>query len=392
MGGAIHNVYKGRQPVVIFAGSSPFTLEQELKGSRNEFIQWIQDVHDQRGIVRGYTNYTNEFRTGKNIKQVTHRALQFATSDPKGPVYLVGPREVMEEDVNPLPLDMSVWTPVNPCALPPSGVKDIVNSLLTAKHPLVVTSYLGKNPKAVNRLVELADRLAIAVHESCPSAMNFPASHPAHQGCQWNGGGQSPALAEADVVLVIDSDVPWIPKESKPMKGAKIFHLDVDPLKEQMPLFYIPAQNRYKTDAETALTQILEGLEGKQIDTEGVKKRLDYLNQRHQQRIQRLDKAEVIPSSGNISTPVLMGIFRKVIPKRSIFMIEVIISYDGKYLITGNYSVWILFRSLPLRSPWTSLRFWSRQSRLGSRSLYWRSSSSQRHEWGFGRDRSNRLR
>jgi len=121
LGGAIHNVYKGRQPVLIFAGSSPFTLEQELKGSRNEFIQWIQDVHDQRGIMRGYTNYTNEFRTGKNIKQVTLRALQFATSDPKGPVYLVGPREVMEEAVDPVPIDMSQWGPISPAALPPAG-------------------------------------------------------------------------------------------------------------------------------------------------------------------------------------------------------------------------------------------------------------------------------
>jgi acetolactate synthase-1/2/3 large subunit len=121
LGGAIHNVYKGRQPVLIFAGSSPFTLEQELKGSRNEFIQWIQDVHDQRGIMRGYTNYTNEFRTGKNIKQVTHRALQFANSDPKGPVYLVGPREVMEEEVEPLPLNMEEWGAINESALPPKG-------------------------------------------------------------------------------------------------------------------------------------------------------------------------------------------------------------------------------------------------------------------------------
>ena len=130
LGGAIHNVCKGRQPVLIFAGSSPFTLEQELKGSRNEFIQWIQDVHDQRGIMRGYTNYTNEFRTGKNIKQVTLRALQFATSDPKGPVYLVGPREVMEEEVEPLPLDMNVWGPVELGGLSPKDTSPLQSKLI----------------------------------------------------------------------------------------------------------------------------------------------------------------------------------------------------------------------------------------------------------------------
>ena len=78
-------------------------------------------MHDQRGILREYTNYTNEFRTGKNIKQVTHRALQFASSNPKGPVYLVGAREVMEEEVEPVPLDMALWGPLDPSALPSRG-------------------------------------------------------------------------------------------------------------------------------------------------------------------------------------------------------------------------------------------------------------------------------
>ncbi len=102
LAGAVHNVAKGRAPVLIFAGASPFTQEGELRGSRNEFIQWIQDVFDQRGLVRGYVKYENEIRTGRNVKQLVHRALQFAHSDPKGPVYLVGAREVMEEEMRPV--------------------------------------------------------------------------------------------------------------------------------------------------------------------------------------------------------------------------------------------------------------------------------------------------
>ncbi|WP_257391608.1 thiamine pyrophosphate-binding protein [Halalkalibacter krulwichiae] len=90
LGGAIHNAAKGRVPVLIFAGASPFTQEGELTGSRNEFIHWIQDVFDQRGIMRGYTKYNHEIRSGKNVKQLVHRAMQFAKSEPKGPVYLMG--------------------------------------------------------------------------------------------------------------------------------------------------------------------------------------------------------------------------------------------------------------------------------------------------------------
>src|SRR6516225_7465550 len=40
LAGAVHNAARGRVPVFIFAGLSPFTQEGELPGSRNEFIQW----------------------------------------------------------------------------------------------------------------------------------------------------------------------------------------------------------------------------------------------------------------------------------------------------------------------------------------------------------------
>ena len=39
-------------------------------------------------------------------------------------------------------------------------------------------------------------------------------------GAQWNLPQQNPVLAEADVVLVMDSDVPWIPAINRPSDGA----------------------------------------------------------------------------------------------------------------------------------------------------------------------------
>lgn len=86
----MHNASVGRAPVLIFAGISPFTMEGEMRGSRTEWIHWMQDVPDQKQIVAQYCRYTAEIKTGKNIKQMVNRALQFARSDPQGPVYLVG--------------------------------------------------------------------------------------------------------------------------------------------------------------------------------------------------------------------------------------------------------------------------------------------------------------
>jgi acetolactate synthase-1/2/3 large subunit len=114
LAGAIHNSAKGRVPVLILAGTSPATQEGELRGSRNEFIQWIQDVPDQRGLLRGYAVYDHEIRFGANAKQIVHRALQIAASDPKGPVYLVASREVLEAETTRVDVRPQHWRPVSP--------------------------------------------------------------------------------------------------------------------------------------------------------------------------------------------------------------------------------------------------------------------------------------
>ena len=82
LGGAMHNAARGRVPVLIFAGLSPVTQEGELPGTRSEFIQWLQDTPDQRGLVRGYVKHEHEIRTGRNVKQLVHRAVQIARSGP----------------------------------------------------------------------------------------------------------------------------------------------------------------------------------------------------------------------------------------------------------------------------------------------------------------------
>ncbi len=98
MAGAVHNADRGQVPVLIFAGSSPFTANGELRGSKNEFIMWIQgeslkgflgptprltadglfvaDVPDQPAIVRQYMRYTAQIQSGKNASKVILRALQ----------------------------------------------------------------------------------------------------------------------------------------------------------------------------------------------------------------------------------------------------------------------------------------------------------------------------
>lgn len=48
------------------------------------------------------------------------------------------------------------------------------------------------------------------MHENAPIFNKFPTTSFLHRKHQFNGRGQLPALAEADVVLVVNADVSWI--------------------------------------------------------------------------------------------------------------------------------------------------------------------------------------
>ncbi len=321
LGGALHNASKGRVPVLIFAGASPATQEGESVGSRNEFIHWIQDVFDQRGIVRGYMRYDNEIRTGKNVKQLVHRAMQFAYSDPKGPVYLMATREVLESEVEQVAIERGRWQPTSPCALPQEAVAGIAAALTGARRPLIVTSYVGRNHAAVEELVRLARITGAGVVESVPSCVNFPADNPAHQGVQWNEKRQNPALAEADVVLVIDSDVPWIPLINHPSESAQIIHIDVDPLKQQMPLWYIHAHQVLRADGATALRQVNAHLQTLEVDAAAVAARRDHYGTRHAQRLAELQRLEK-PRGDELTPEYLTACVRDAIGPDAVVMSE----------------------------------------------------------------------
>lgn len=51
------------------------------------------------------------------------------------------------------------------------------------------------------------------------------------------GMGKNEWLEEADCILILDSDIPWIPLHTRPKKDAQVFHIDVDPLKQNVNMF-----------------------------------------------------------------------------------------------------------------------------------------------------------
>ena len=327
LGAAVHNASTGRAPVLVFAGLSPFTLEGELRGSRTEYIHWVQDVPDQKQILAQYCRYAAELKTGRNVKQMVNRALQFSRSQPQGPVYLCGAREVMEEEIAPYGLRQGDWDPVVLGGLPDGAVRTIAEALAGAESPLLITGFAGRNHGIPPALVELADAVpGLRVLDTGGSDMCFPADHPAWLGLRF---GVAAEVETADVIVVLDCDVPWIQTQCSPHDDARVFHIDCDPLKQMMPLFYLQAQQRFRADSLTAVEQITARLRGDpalgaRLDGDEAARRRQDLQESYKGRIAAIDDKARPRDDGGFGTGYLCRTLRSTLPQDTIWAIEAV--------------------------------------------------------------------
>jgi acetolactate synthase-1/2/3 large subunit len=83
-----------------------------------------------------------------------------------------------------------------------------------------------------------------------------------------------------------------MPTVNKPPAHAKIYHIDVDPLKEGIPLWYIGASNVVRADSALALRQINRYLNTVQIDHAAMEKRRGHYQALHDARAAELSRCE----------------------------------------------------------------------------------------------------
>jgi acetolactate synthase-1/2/3 large subunit len=252
LGGSVHNAARSRVPAIIVAGLSPVSTHGERLGSRTEFIHYTQDTTRQHEIVSQYMKWCYEVRDAEMTDQVLLRGLQIAQTEPQGPIYLTGAREVWEETTLAPPQTLTNWRPSQQAGINPEDLANFDKALCAAKRPLIVTSYLGRQTESVKRLVELADQIGIAVCEVNPQYVNFPGDHPMHIGYRRNT-----LIDEADLIWMLDVDVPWIMSKVQPASATRIFHLDIDTLKASMGFWHFPAEQSWQADSLTVLNQLV---------------------------------------------------------------------------------------------------------------------------------------
>src|SRR6185503_1960339 len=263
---ALMNAARDNVPLLLMAGRTPLTQDGHI-ASRSAPIHWGQENFDQAGVVREYTKWDFELRGGQPVDEVVGRALDIALSEPRGPVYLTLPREVLasphKDSVTPLP-------PTELAIPQPSAkhVDTLADWIAAAEFPLILTSNLGRDRAAVRVLAELAERHAIPVAEPHGSCVNLPASHPFKLG---HAGTE--LLGKADLVLVVDCEVPWYPRYAAPRADAKVAHLGVDPLFERYPLRAFTAQLAITGNSRVGLELLDEALRSRPVQRAAVERR-----------------------------------------------------------------------------------------------------------------------
>ena len=249
----VTNMSRDRVPLILAAGRTPIT-EHGHFGSRTRPIHWAQEMFDQAGMLRELVKWDYELRQPHQVGDVVARAVEVSMAHPRGPVYLVLPRE---------PLSAPLAEPVGPAkvrpqaaeAYPdPASIAMLADWIAAAERPLIIAGALPAT--AVEPLSKLAERCAIPVVAHNPRTVCLPSSHHMHFGHE-----PGALLADADLVIVLDSDVPWIPHLQHPPAGCRVAHVGVDPFFVRYPMRSFQSDLSVQAGITNALTALVEAVE-----------------------------------------------------------------------------------------------------------------------------------
>lgn len=192
---AIYNAWLDEAPLLIVGATGPVDTEK-----KRPWIDWIHTALVQGNVVRDYVKWDDQPSSLAGVPDSFIRAHQIATTNPQGPVYIcmdAGIQEDLLKDKFPLPAIKHYPKPSSP-QVDKETIEEVARLLVAAANPVVIADFMGRNPKAVASLIELAELLALPVID-VGGRFNFPNTHPLDL-----TGAETELLKEADAVLALD--------------------------------------------------------------------------------------------------------------------------------------------------------------------------------------------
>jgi acetolactate synthase I/II/III large subunit len=286
---AMHNIFRSRLPVLLMAGKAPYTTGNELVGSRDTYVHFVQEPFDQASLVRPYLKWEWTLPSGVVVKEALRRAHSIMQSEPQGPVYLMMQRETLTQpwsvdEVRRFGAEQHGSAAAG--GADPKLVAQLVDRLLTAESPILITGYAGRNPRASELITELAEFAGIAVFESNMT------NNISHESPCFIGFQPDRHLPKADVGLLVDVDVPWFPSDVQANESTFWAHIDVDVLKPASPMWTFPGNLRMQGNSARILEQVLDDLKERATAKfrQAAQARIAGLTAEHDARLDRAKK------------------------------------------------------------------------------------------------------
>ena len=204
---SLMNAARDNAPVILCAGRTPLT-ETGHVASRNRSIHWGQEMFDQGGLAREFVKWDYELRGGQPVDSVVDRALDIAMSEPRGPVYLTLPREVLGRPGGAAAPRYTAPAGGERAGPQPRG--DRAGGSNSRRGRISAAPHLlgGPHPGSYGGTRGACRRIRAC--RSCNRRRATSACRPITR-CA-SALTQSRCSAKADAMAVFDSAVPWIPR------------------------------------------------------------------------------------------------------------------------------------------------------------------------------------
>jgi acetolactate synthase-1/2/3 large subunit len=176
-------------------------------------------------------------------------------ASPRRPVYLTLPREPLAAPVKEGIAGNARREPPRRPYPNPADIERLAGMIAESHNPLIVAAGYGRNPEDVAKLAHLAERFAIPVVTFNPRFVCLNSDHPMHAG--FDPGTLAP---QSDLIIAIESDVPYIPSVTTLTPDTRVVHLGEDPAWLRYPIRTFPSELAITADAGVIVAQLAEAL------------------------------------------------------------------------------------------------------------------------------------
>ncbi|MBM3528005.1 MAG: thiamine pyrophosphate-requiring protein [Alphaproteobacteria bacterium] len=308
------NMSRDYVPVLLCAGRTPIT-EKGKFGGRNRYIHWGQEMFDQAAMLREIVKWDYELRLPEQTADVVSRACEITMTSPRGPVYLSLPREPLSA---PLPEPIG---PVKPRAVPapphpdPAQIATLAEWIAASEKPLFIATASGA--AAIGPLGRIAEKYALPVVTQRQREVCLPSNHPMHMGYDSHA-----LIPDADLIVILDADVPWVPNDQQPNPNARFASLGEDPNFRRYPMRSFPNDLSIMSNTAAGLAALEQALSKLSIPEARIAARRTRAAEFNRKRKEALAKASAVPANDKINFAYLSRLVGECIGEDAIVFNE----------------------------------------------------------------------